>query len=85
MYIYVDGLLAGTGDLPANAGIEAQPLNMTIGARKSSGATEFDNQWNGKVDDVAVYNTALSAGQVQSHFYAAQYPPIFTQYPTNTT
>ena len=85
VYLYVDGILAGTGDLPANVGIEAQPLNMTIGARKSSGATEFDNQWNGKVDDVAVYNTALSAGQVQSHFYAAQYPPIFTQYPTNTT
>src|SRR5262249_19838405 len=52
VYIYVDGLLSGTGDIATNSGILAQPLPMTIGARKGGGANEYDNQWLATVDDV---------------------------------
>jgi len=85
VYLYVDGLLVANGDLASNAGIQAQPLPMTIGARKSTGSSEYDNQWNGVVDDVAIYNSALSASQVLNHFYAAQRPPVITLQPVSQT
>ncbi len=58
---------------------------MTIGSRKSTQAAEYDNQWAGTVDDVAIYPTALTASQVFTHFFAAQRPPIITLQPTNVT
>ncbi|HEY5914089.1 MAG TPA: immunoglobulin domain-containing protein [Verrucomicrobiae bacterium] len=84
VYLYVDGLLAASGNIGQNVGILAQPLPMTIGARKSGGATEYDNQWKGRIDDVAVYNTALSSDQVLSHFFGAQLPPVISLQPTPT-
>jgi len=85
VYIYVNGLLAGSGDIASNSGILAQPLPMTIGARKSSGTAEYDHQWNGVIDDVAIYNTALTASQVLTHYFAGQQPPQISMQPTNTT
>lgn len=84
VYLYVDGLLAATGDIAATAGILAQPLPMTIGARKSAGTAEYDNQWTGSIDEVAVYNTALSSSQVLTHYLAGQQAPRLTLQPTNT-
>jgi hypothetical protein len=83
--LYVDGVLTGSGTIATNVGIESQPLPMTIGARKSSGATDFDNQWTGVIDDVAIYNTALSASQALAHYYAGQQAPVITLQPTNQT
>jgi hypothetical protein len=85
IYLYVDGKLAASGDLAANVGILSQPLPMTIGARKSSGASAYDNQWVGVVDDVALYNSSLSASQVLNHYLAAQLPPVISLQPTNQT
>jgi hypothetical protein len=83
--LYVDGVLAGSGNIAPNVGIENQPLPMTIGARKSSGSTDYDNQWTGVIDDVAVYNTALNASQALAHYFAGQQPPVITLQPTNQT
>jgi len=85
VFLYVDGLLAGSGAIATNVGILAQPLPMTIGARKSGGATAYDNQWSGLIDDVAIYNSALSSSQALAHYYAGQQPPIITLQPTNQT
>ncbi len=85
LYLYVDGLFAANGDLPANLGILTQPLPVTIGARKANDLSTYNNQWIGRVDDVAVYNTALTASQVLAHYYAAQLPPTLTTQPTNVT
>jgi hypothetical protein len=85
VYLYVNGLLAATGDIPSGSGILAQPLPMTIGARKSSGIAEYDNQWNGVIDDVAIFNTALTPSQILTHYYAGQQPPQLTVQPTNTS
>lgn len=83
IYLYVDGLLAASSSIPSNAGILSQGLPMTIGARKSTQAAEFDNQWVGTIDEVAVYGTALSGSQVLSHLYAAQRAPEFSLQPSN--
>src|SRR5262249_28243505 len=58
IYLYVDGLLAATAGIPTNAGILTQTLPTQIGARQSTAAAEYDNQWVGSIDDVAVYGTA---------------------------
>ncbi len=83
VYLYVDGLLAASADIGVNVGILAQPLPMTIGARKQTDASEYTHQWLGLIDDVALYNTALSPSQALSHFYGAQLPPLITLQPTN--
>ena len=86
VYLYADGLLAASATIPVNAGIQTQPLPLTIGARPSSpAAADFDNQWNGTIDDVSIYPTALSPSQVLAHYYAAQQPPLFLLSPTNLT
>ena len=86
VYLYVDGVLAASTTMPANVGIQTQPLPLTIGSRPSSpAATDYDNQWTGTIDDVAIYPTALNPSQVLAHFYAAQHGPIFTLNPTNVT
>jgi hypothetical protein len=81
----VDGLLAASATIGTNAGIESQPLPTTIGARKSTQASGYDQIWNGSVDEVAIYPSALSASQILNHFLAAQRPPIITLQPTNVT
>lgn len=43
---------------------------MSIGSRQG-GTTTYNNQWGGYMQDVAVYNYALSAGQILSHYQAA--------------
>jgi hypothetical protein len=85
IYLYVDGLLAASGTIPSNAGILSQGLPTTIGARRSTQAADYDNQWGGTIDDVAIFGSALSASQVLTHFYAAQKPPLFTVQPNNLT
>lgn len=85
LYLYVDGLLAGSGTIVSNAGIQSQPLAMTIGSRQSSGATEYVQNWQGRIDDVAIYNSALSASQALNHYYAGQRPPVITLEPTSQT
>jgi hypothetical protein len=77
---YADGNLLGTTAIPNNAGIRNLTAPLSIGSRLStSAATDYDNQFYGYVDDVAIYNYALSAGQVQAHYFAAGIPPTITQ------
>jgi hypothetical protein len=85
IYLYVDGLLAASGTIATNTGIEVQTLPTTIGSRKSTQAAEYDNQWAGTIDDVAIYPSVLTSNQVFAHFFAAQRPPIITIQPTNVT
>jgi hypothetical protein len=57
---------------------------VSIGSRQQA-AGDFNFQFNGTVDDVAIYNYALSANQVFAHYLAAQRGPLITLQPTNTT
>jgi hypothetical protein len=85
LYLYVDGKTNGTGGtLTANSGILTTAAPMTIASRQSGAATVFDLNLVGSVDEVAVYNYALSAAQVQNHYFAAGVAPTVTL-PTGPT
>ncbi|HMI69825.1 MAG TPA: LamG-like jellyroll fold domain-containing protein, partial [Solirubrobacteraceae bacterium] len=61
MRIYVNGVQVGSGQSKTgNLRNSAQPLR--IGAFWSS------DYWDGAIDEAAVYSTALSAAQIQSHY-----------------
>jgi len=47
--------------------------------------TALTNQFFGSIDDVAIYNFALSSNQVLAHYNAAHPLPVFTLQPTNST
>lgn len=42
----------------------------TVGSRNTA-----DSFWQGRIDEVAVYQTALSAGRIEAHFNAGGNPP----------
>jgi hypothetical protein len=76
--LYIDGvdsadgaITNGTGLLAASGGSAPGASRVSIGARTSSQtATSFNNQFVGTIDEVAVYNYALSASQVLTHYQA---------------
>jgi len=80
VYVYLDGKQVGSAAITAGSGLLSSSEPLTIGARESANYsdTNYDFQFYGSVDDVAVYNKALSAGQVQSHYLASGVPPLIT-------
>jgi methionine-rich copper-binding protein CopC len=71
MSLYVDGVLAGTGSAQACNGA----ANMWFG-----GDAQANDYFDGALDDVRVYNTALSATQLQSLYNAAP-PTVIAESP----
>ena len=71
--LYVDGQLLGNGS-PRPAGVRVSTAVVSIGSERSGVAPDYDLTFNGSIDEVAIYNTALSANQVLTHFTSA-YPP----------
>jgi hypothetical protein len=64
--LYIDGILQGSGNTPGGTPNFSQNA-LTIGAA-------FQNQgqvWNGRLQRVAIYNTALSAAKLLAHKKAA--------------
>jgi hypothetical protein len=83
--LYVDGVQnAITTGFNSGLGILAPTTPLTIGARKQSTTTDYNFQFLGTIDEVALYNSALSSTQVLAHYYAADPAPVFTVEPTNT-
>jgi hypothetical protein len=80
VYIYIDGALSGSGTIPAGSGIRALSAPLSIGSRLStSSATDYDNQFFGLINDVAVYNYALTPTQVANHYFGAGIAPTISQ------
>ena len=84
-FIYIDGIPAGTNLLTPNLGVRGTSTPLTIGARSQNATTNANFQFIGSLDELAVYNRALTPAQVLNHFKAAQFPPIFSLSPTNIT
>jgi hypothetical protein len=82
--LYVDGVPSASTFLPAN-GVKSSTSPITIGGRSSAVGTGNDLQFVGVIDEVAIYNHALTADQVANHYYGAQFGPAFVYGPTNTT
>ncbi|HWF20405.1 MAG TPA: immunoglobulin domain-containing protein, partial [Verrucomicrobiae bacterium] len=64
------------------------PTNrFTIGWRNNSTTNAFlpSLQFHGNIDEVSIYNYALSSNQVQNHYLSAGIIPRLTTVPTNTS
>ena len=81
--LYYDGALANKSAIPTNSGVYKSPEPMSIGAGSSDGVN-YTNQFIGNINDVAVYNYALSAAQVGAQYTAPGVPPAFVQVPANS-
>jgi hypothetical protein len=62
--LYIDGAAAGTATGASTASLTAS-ANLTFGHLQSG-----SNHLNGSLDEVAIYNTVLSAGTVSTHYAA---------------
>lgn len=77
---YIDGELAGSGVLTPGSGIRTETLPLSIGSRVSSNnVPHYDNQFFGYIDDVAIYNYALTPAQIQSHYFSSGIAPLITE------
>ncbi|HTV42804.1 MAG TPA: LamG-like jellyroll fold domain-containing protein [Candidatus Sulfotelmatobacter sp.] len=81
--LYYDGKLESTTTIPTNSGVYEAPEPASIGAGTDDGI-DYTNQFVGYVNDVAVYNYALSAAQVEAQYTAPGVAPFFTQAPANS-
>lgn len=79
--LYMDGALLGTATITPGSGILSSSMPMTIGARESGNSSppNYDFQFIGKIDEVAIYNRALSGAEIQNHYYASGIGPVITQ------
>jgi hypothetical protein len=83
--LYVNGVLVGSAPVwPYGVLKAAGPV--AIGAWQSPQSTGgYDLNFNGSIDEVAVYNTALSSNRIVAHFlYVPPVPPLITQQPVPT-
>ncbi|MGH7951056.1 MAG: LamG-like jellyroll fold domain-containing protein [Limisphaerales bacterium] len=83
--LYIDGAAVGTTSISPGSGILASTNLMTIGSRMSTADTNNNYQFYGNIDDVAVYNYALSSSQVAAQYFSAGIPPSITQQPPAST
>jgi hypothetical protein len=71
IYLYVDGARVGSTTIGTNTGLLTSTLPASFGARKSGAGTAYDLQFTGYMQDVAIYNFALSSNRVTAQFLAA--------------
>lgn len=81
VYLYMDGKLLATANITAGSGILSSSMPLSIGARESGNSTppNYDFQFIGAIDEVALYNRALSASEIANHYYASGIGPVLTQ------
>ena len=85
VWLYVDGVSAGQSSIVPGSGLLSSSNPVTIGCRQS-GTTAFDLQFTGLMEEVAIYNYALSSNQVQFHYsVVTNRPPLFVSNPLNGT
>jgi hypothetical protein len=83
-FIYVDGLRVGSAAITTNSGTASAAFPVVIGSRQSISNANFDFQFNGVIDEVAIYGYALSASQVQAHYNTSQRAPVITTQPAGS-
>lgn len=67
--VYVDGVSDATG-LSASGTVQAGTGAKSIGSREHGGPLVTDSFFDGIIDEVAIYRTALSAARVLAHYNA---------------
>lgn len=87
MTLYVDGSPVASNGGPTG-GPSVTPVPMSIGAGRSGVTPVYDQPFTGSIDEVAVYNFALSSAQVLNHALAgfgSSTRPFFTAQPQSVT
>jgi hypothetical protein len=69
MKLYVNGVQAASATPPAT--LLSTTHEVSVGARKNSGSAAYDLNLLGKVDEVALYNRALTTTEITAHYNAA--------------
>ncbi len=81
---YINGQLVGTDSLPSGSGVLSSTNLMSIGARLGAENTNYNFQFEGDMNDVAVFNYALSPSQIVNEYQAAGVAATVVVSPTNT-
>jgi hypothetical protein len=69
MKLYVNGVERAS--ITPRATLVNSTHEVSIGARKTSAASGYDLNFEGRIDEVAIYNRALTTGEINAHFEAA--------------
>jgi Concanavalin A-like lectin/glucanases superfamily/Immunoglobulin domain len=83
--LYLDGTNIAKATMPTKSGILDAIAPMTIGARQEGLDTQFDDQFSGGISQVAVYNYALSANQIEAHYLSSGIVPTVIATPSSET
>jgi hypothetical protein len=83
--LYVDGLVASVAAIAPSNGVLSSSAPVSIGSRMGAATGNYNNQFYGTIDEVAVYNYALTIDQIRNHYYAVGIAPVVFLQPTNTT
>jgi hypothetical protein len=85
LLLYVDGQLAGSGTLAAGSGVlSIGAVPIEIGARDSAVAIGGE-QFNGFLNDVAIYSYAFTSNQIVNQYNIGGIPPFFIHQPAAST
>jgi len=69
MKLYVNGVERAS--IAPRATLVNSTHEVSIGARKNSAASGYDLNFDGRIDEVAIYNRALTPAEITAHFEAA--------------
>jgi hypothetical protein len=86
MYLYVNGVQSGS--LQNLNGPNLTTTAISIGSKRLGNQPPYEGTFNGTVDEVAIYNTALSASTINAHYaaaYGSNLKPFISLQPQNTT
>ena len=80
--LYKDGLLATSTTITPGNGLLSSLVPLSIGAKQTADSSgNYNGQAVGDVDEVAIYNYALSSNQVAAHYLTAGIAPVIVTAP----
>jgi len=85
VFLYIDGVLNASANITAGSGLLSSVNPVSIGARQGGATGAYDQQYYGNIDEVAIYNYALSAAQVATHYSGIGLAPVILQGPKDAT
>jgi hypothetical protein len=79
--LYINGVSNASGTITAGSGLLSSANAATFGSRQS-GTAAYDAQFVGNMEEVAIYNYALTPARILAHFNAVtNRPPVFLANP----
>jgi hypothetical protein len=82
---YINGQSVGSTPLTSGLGVLSSSRLMAIGSRPGNSTTNYNFQFLGNINDVSVYNYALSPSQVLNQYLVSGVPPYLAQTPVTST